>query len=255
MDKSQADQKQNERAATSEQAQRRARKLATQHALSIEDKKKLRDRVLDLIIEAYDLPSNPSADPADPSPADAQLFHQCLTLFRPSDLDDLVHERNIDDRCGYALCPKQKQGAGSQDVKIWNGKSGKDFALVNRSDLQKWCSPQCKHRTTFVRQQLNNEPAWLRSVQNENIQLLDSFAPETSKDRDNSATASALAAKMQALSLERADLGVNQSSVANVSVLEREPESIPKPPNLGSNELIEGLPTRAHERVTRTPFT
>src|SRR4051812_46722946 len=84
----------------------RIRATALRQARDIEDRKKLQARVADLVVEAFDLPSNPDADPAKPQPSDASLFRHCISLFQSSDLNDLVYERNVDNRCGYALCPK-----------------------------------------------------------------------------------------------------------------------------------------------------
>jgi RNA polymerase II-associated protein 2 len=150
-----------------------ARATALRHALKIEEQKNLQDEVLDLILEAYDLPTQPGATPPDASDSDVRHFKSCLRLFRPSDFDDLVRERNIDDRCGYALCsnPNKKLDRGGN--KVWNRKSGPDFRLVDRAELERWCSDECGERAAFVRAQLSSEPAWQRNSQNDRIKLLD----------------------------------------------------------------------------------
>jgi len=133
----------------------------------------MQTKIADLIVEAFDLPSKPEADPAHPEKADRILFKKCLSVFQPSDLDDLVYERNVDDRCGYALCPRPKHQSGHNGQKIWNKKAGKDFKLVDRAEVERWCSEACRERTTFVRTQLSTEPAWLREVQTVDVMLLD----------------------------------------------------------------------------------
>lgn len=151
----------------------RIRSTALRHALEIEERKKLQTRIADLVVDAFDLPSNPDADPAHPLASDAALFKQCLGLFQASDLDVLIYERNVDNRCGYALCPKANEKLSHDGQLVWNKKAGKDFKLVDKSELEQWCSTLCQERTVFVRAQLGKEPAWLREVKQVDIKLLD----------------------------------------------------------------------------------
>ena len=153
----------------------RIRASALRQARDIEDRKKLKARVADLVIEAFDLPSRPDADPANPQPSDATLFKQCLAVFQSSDLDDLIYERNVDNRCGYGLCPRPNLKVNRGGEKVWNLKSGKDFKLLDRVELEKWCSRRCQEKTVFVRAQLGKEPAWLRVIRAVDIQLLNEF--------------------------------------------------------------------------------
>jgi hypothetical protein len=125
------------------------------------------------VVQAFDLPSSPEANPAKPQPSDLTLFKQCLAVFQPSDLDDLIYERNVDNRCGYALCPKPNKRLAHGGERVWNQRGGKEFRLVNKADLEKWCSTTCQERTVFVRAQLGTEPAWLREDQVGDIKLLD----------------------------------------------------------------------------------
>ncbi len=155
------------------EAEKRIRSTVLRHATDIEDRKRLQSRIADLIVEAFDLPSKTDADPARPQLSDASLFKQCLGLFQASDLDDLVYERNVDNRCGYALCPKPNQKLSHNGDLMWNKKGGKDFKLVNKAEMEKWCSQLCQERTAFVRAQLGTEPAWLRDVKAVDIKFLD----------------------------------------------------------------------------------
>ena len=151
----------------------RIRSTVLRQAKDIEDRKKLQCRIADLVVDAFDLPSSSDADPADPEPSDASLFRHCLSLFQASDLDDLIYERNVDNRCGYGLCPRPNQKLAHGGVKVWNQRSGKDFKLVDKMELERWCSRSCQERTAFVRAQLGTEPAWLRMIRAVNIKLLD----------------------------------------------------------------------------------
>lgn len=235
------------------------RATAYRHAQSFEEKKAIRNRVADLVVELFDIPADANADPACPQQSDAILFKQGLSLFQPSDFDDLVRERNIDDRCGYGLCPRPNVKVhGGQTV--WNGKAGKNFSLVPREELEKWCSKECGNRATFVRAQLSTEPAWNRETSNVDVRLLDDVqrarekrnqeATETqnltgslqsmSLDSGRSLTKDELADRLQELALERGELKIKDTG-DQVSLLERSNTAAPEPPILGMDEdMIEG---------------
>ena len=158
------------------EAETRIRNTALRHARDIEERKILQTRIADLVVEAFDLPSKSDADPAHPLASDVALFKMCLSLFQASDLDDLIYERNVDNRCGYALCPRPNQKSLHNGQKVWNKKTGRDFKLIDKAELEKWCSTACQERTLFVRAQLGTEPAWLREIQTVDIKLLDEVA-------------------------------------------------------------------------------
>jgi len=239
------------------------------HARTIEDRKRTQNRITDLIIEAFDLPQNPSADPAHPEPSDAHLFRQCLKLFQPSDFDDLVYERNVDNRCGYALCPRPNLKVASGEI-VWNGKTGKDFKLVPKEDLEKWCSKECGERALFVKGQLGQEPAWLRETPVEDIRFLDEVQelrgvrhPQSSATIDivdsmqsltlesdsTRAATDDISERMHALALERGDFPTDDLPL-QVSIIEKSGgSSQSKPPTLHWDHegLVEGhRPRRVH---------
>jgi RNA polymerase II-associated protein 2 len=148
---------------------------ALQYARSIQYQKSMKERVLDLIINTVDLPSLLNADPGRPSASDATLFRRALSLFQPQDFDDMILERNIYEKCGYALCvqPNLKQDRVLRDQVFRRMKEGRKYRLTTKEELDKWCSVECAERAIFVRLQLAIEPAWLRSTPLEEIILLD----------------------------------------------------------------------------------
>lgn len=206
----------------------RRRATALQQARMIQDKKDLKTRVADLVLEAYDLPTSQATTPSNPAPADLQLFKECLGLFQPSDLEDLIHERNIDDRCGYALCPKPNRKARHNGEKVWNRKGGRNFQLLDRHELERWCSQDCATRGMFVRGQLGTEPAWLREDQVD-VSLLDESAGGDLSAKLQSLSmesgkqvpldAEALAPKMRELALESGD--AKDSESGGIELFER----------------------------------
>lgn len=135
--------------------------VAVQHATILEQRKKIEKEVLDSIIELMDFPTSPNADPTRPSASDALRFREFMVPFQPSDYDSLIEERNIADKCGYALCPRPKRKAPStakkQFVDTDNG-----VEIVDKKVLEVWCSDDCARRALYVKVQLNEEPAWLR---------------------------------------------------------------------------------------------
>lgn len=135
--------------------------VAVHHANVLEQRKKVEAEVLDSIVTLMDYPSAPDADPKRPTAADAQTFRDALVSFQPSDYDALIEERNISDRCGYALCPRPKSRARStakkQFVDTQHG-----VEIVDRKVLEVWCSDDCAKRALYVKVQLSEEPAWMR---------------------------------------------------------------------------------------------
>jgi len=225
----------------------RIRSTVLRQARDIESKKKLQSKITDLVVEAFDLPSSPNADPAKPQPSDATLFRQCLSLFQASDLDDLIYERNVDNKCGYSLCPRPNQRLAHGGEKVWNQKGGKDFKLVDKIDMEKWCSKECQERTAFVRAQLGTEPAWLRVIRAVDIKFLDEVDSDGLADSFKTlsiarAADDDMADKMQALALERGELDVKAGD-EYVDLVERSSDRIPQPPSLKGNRrggAIEG---------------
>ncbi|KAI2787553.1 hypothetical protein POX_f07924 [Penicillium oxalicum] len=145
--------------------------IALQHAHQIQAQKDTETMILDRIIELLELPSSPNADPAAPSPADAKAFKSAMTIFRASDYDSLIMERNNEGNCGYTLCPREhrpERGRNQLFQFKWGAKGsgpggrGRSMDIVPRDKLQKWCSEACAERALFIRVQLTESPVWER---------------------------------------------------------------------------------------------
>ncbi|KAH7361306.1 Rtr1/RPAP2 family-domain-containing protein [Pyrenochaeta sp. MPI-SDFR-AT-0127] len=108
-----------------------------------------------------EFPSSPEADPKRPSVADARQFSDAMVAFQPSDYDSLIEERNIADKCGYALCPRPKAKARSTARKQFVD-TDHGVEIVDRKVLEVWCSDDCAKRALYVKVQLHEEPAWMR---------------------------------------------------------------------------------------------
>lgn len=147
--------------ATSKPVNRRHLEIALYHANILENRKRVEKQVLNSIIDLLEFPTAAKADPKRPTPADAQKFCDRILPFQPSDYDSLIEERNIADKCGYALCPRPKGRAPSTARKQFiDTDHGPE--IVDRKVLEVWCSDDCARRGLYVKVQLSEEPAWLR---------------------------------------------------------------------------------------------
>jgi RNA polymerase II-associated protein 2 len=178
---------------------------ALRYAGNIQYQKRMKEKVLDLILNVVDLPSSPDADPARPSPSDAALFKKAHRLFQAQDFNDVILERNIYEKCGYGLCPrpylKSNESARNRPLR-----SAKETGRLRMSakELEKWCSFDCAERGLFIRLQLGTEPVWLRDTPIEDVKLL-----EESRQVE---MADGLASNMQGLELETsAHVGLSDS--------------------------------------------
>lgn len=144
--------------------------IALHHANQIQARKDAEALILDHILDLISLPSNTDADPATPSLSDATHLKTSLIPFQPADYDNLILERNIEGRCGYALCPREhrKEDPKAKFRILWGPKGsgangrGREMKVVPREKLEMWCSDECAERAMYVRVQLMEKPVWER---------------------------------------------------------------------------------------------
>lgn len=156
--------------------------IALHHAHNIQSRKDTEATILSRIESLIDFPTLDSADASSPSPEDVATFKSSLLPFQPSDYDNLILERNIDGKCGYALCAKQhrKEDPKTKMRILWGPKGsgpggrGKEMKIVPKEKLEMWCSDDCAERAMYIRVQLNETPAWERTDKgNVDIKLLE----------------------------------------------------------------------------------
>lgn len=141
----------------------RNKHAALHHANILQSQKDTESLILESLERLIDFPSLPDSNPAQPSSGDIRILKDALALFRPSDYDSLIEERNINRLCGYALCPRQNklQPTNANRVIVRDrGKIWDPLKVVNRSSLEQWCSVECGKRALFLKVQLHEEPAW-----------------------------------------------------------------------------------------------
>jgi len=132
--------------------------VARHHATVLEDRKRVEAEVLEAVMTLMDYPTSPDADAKRPSASDAHFFQKAVIPFQPADYDALIEERNIADKCGYALCPKPKKKARSTARKQFVD-TDHGVQIVDRKVLEVWCSDDCARRALYVKVQLNEEQA------------------------------------------------------------------------------------------------
>ena len=138
----------------------RNRELAIHHAKIIQQQKDLAAIVLNSIEELIDFPLV-TQDAQSPDPTDAKLVKSHLSLFKPTDFDSAVQERNIEDKCGYMLCPKDRK---KQNTKAkYRIVTGRNVKVVEKEELEKWCSDDCGQRALYLRVQLSDTPVGERA--------------------------------------------------------------------------------------------
>ncbi|KAI1116935.1 Rtr1/RPAP2 family-domain-containing protein [Nemania sp. NC0429] len=150
---------------TSKQRPSDPREVAIRHARIIHSRREVEDQIADSVIELSRYPTirEPSYDAANPAAADVESFKDRVRLYQPGDYDDLVEERNANGLCGYALCPNPRSRVrGGSTFKLINY-GRKDFNIVPRRELEKWCSQKCARRAMYVKVQLNETAAWERA--------------------------------------------------------------------------------------------
>ncbi|KAG4428597.1 hypothetical protein IFR05_015921 [Cadophora sp. M221] len=246
----------------------RTREIALYHAHLLQQRKDIELEILlstETLID-YPLSRPPSHDATNPSPSDASTFKALLAPFTTSDYDALIEERNINEHCGYTLCPDarlKERGGGMYRLLGMSGKA-KDFRVVRKEELEKWCSEACARRALYVRVQLSESPAWERgaSMLGSRIDLLDE--PKTIEDTvmegierlDLDADRGDEERERRGrderdLALERGDRGMGaKGGLVDVKVLERDVKRKVEPPSLGEEELSGKLEHLALEGYT-----
>lgn len=233
----------------SKSKEERDREVALYHANLIQQRKDIELTILlntETLID-YPLASTPY-DASNPSPSDARNFKDLIQSFQPSDYDALIVERNINEHCGYSLCSNKrvKDGAAGKYRLVGTNGKAKDFKVVEKEELEKWCSSACAKRALYVRVQLSEIPAWERnSAHGTEIELLDEpksgeelvvegveklnlATPEESNKKQNAAD----------LALERGDRGLAaKKGLVDVAIKEKDVQTPAQAPSFETEDL------------------
>jgi hypothetical protein len=234
----------------------RARESAIFQAQLLEERKKLEMEIVLAMERLIDLPLDPTSTAARPASSDASLFKELLQLFQPNDYDDLIVERNINDHCGYTLCPKPRvrdKKAGTYKLIGLHGPAS-NFKIVKKEEVEKWCSEDCARRAMYIRVQLDERPAWERQYLAKQVKLFEEGKSESvkleeqlpddlkkldlNKDDKRSRSAAQLAA-------ERGDKGAfAEKGRVKVAIREKEntgPAAPPSNTELDTDSVMSGM--------------
>lgn len=191
-----------------------------------------------------------------------------LRLFQPSDFDALIEERNINKRCGYVLCarpPRSENTDARFRIIPGRGRGNGTLDIVPRQQLEQWCSEHCARKASYIRLQLSEEPAWMRTdgatksvlLQEElearqlqekaEVQQTDTIRASEVKDEGGM-----LASSLETLALERGEPGKAHPLACfhNVVIHENDDSTIGEPPAPDSlkdwdHRTIEGFTPRS----------
>ncbi|KAI1189962.1 Rtr1/RPAP2 family-domain-containing protein [Nemania serpens] len=152
-------------ASTKQQHSSDPREVAIKHARIIHSRREVEDQIADSMIELSKFPTirEPPYNASNPAPTDAESFKDRVRLYQPGDYDDLIEERNANELCGYTLCPNPRSRVSSGGAFKLVNYGRKDFNIVPRRELEKWCSRICAKRAMYVKVQLNETAAWERA--------------------------------------------------------------------------------------------
>jgi RNA polymerase II-associated protein 2 len=158
-----------ETAKTKEQERHLA--TALHHAHLLQQQKDLQKLIYENALELIELPSSPDADPADPTHEDAEKFKRLISIFQPSDYDELLEERNACKTCAYVLCPRPRPKPQHEGkFKLVYSKDHLTIAENTGKDL--FCSDACARRALYVKIQLSDDSRAERQLSGGKIDLM-----------------------------------------------------------------------------------
>jgi RNA polymerase II-associated protein 2 len=210
------------------------RDLALYHARLVKQQAQSEARILEATETLLEFPLE-GVDPMHPSKHDADQVKALLQPFQPTDYDALIQERNIDGRCGYVLCPRPQRSEGTtakyrivKDKDLGHGA----FKVVDRADLEKWCSDICGKCALYLRLQLSETPAWERRAgHHSQLELYDDKDEDSTKQPEKTDVRT-LVQDLGKLALERGDKGSGsfRSDTLQVNLMEKSSDEAPQAP-------------------------
>lgn len=216
----------------------RNRETALYHANLIQERKIVLAEIFKSTETLLDFPRSSTSDARHPAVSDIMEVKNLLRTFQPSDYDSLVEERIIDNKCGYVLCPHPKRlELTNAKYRILQSRShgAPSLKVVERQELERWCSEECGKRALYIRVQLDEEPAWTRSAGSGAFELLEEDVSKQrlvveghsgaeSRNRNVDHEKERLIASLKELAVERGDRGVHAGPTRLIKLAIREKE-------------------------------
>lgn len=216
----------------------RNRETALYHANLIQERKLVSAEIFESTVTLLEFPRSSTSDARHPAESDIIEVKSLLRIFQPSDYDSLVEERIIDNKCGYVLCPRPKRlELTNSKYRILQSKSHgvPSLKVVERQELERWCSEECGKRALHIRVQLDEEPAWARSTGTSGFELLEedvstqrlvveSNSGVKAQSRSFDHEMERLIANLKELADERGDIGIHAgpSRLIKLAIHEKE---------------------------------
>lgn len=220
----------------------RNRELALHHAHLLQQRKDVEALILEATETLLDFPSSAASESSKPSPADAARVKDLLKPFQPTDYDSLLEERNIDGKCGYVLCPlphRVENTTARFRIILDREKGANGMKVVEKNQLERWCSEDCGRRALYIRVQLSEVPAWTRAggmggkIELYGEDITNQSSQSTMHDVKD------LTSQLKQLAIERGGRRGNRisSDLMNLSVLENDAPTEPsaRPPTTVSS--------------------
>lgn len=213
----------------------RNRETALYYANLIQERKLVVAEIFESTETLLDFPRSSRSDALHPAESDIIEVKNLLRIFQPSDYDSLVEERIIDNKCGYVLCPRPRRlELTNAKYRIIQSKSP-SLKVVERHELERWCSDECGKRALHIRVQLDEEPAWARSAGSGGFELLEEdvstqrlvvegHSGEKSRNPSVDHEKERLIANLKELADERGDRGVRAGPSRLIKLAIREKE-------------------------------
>ena len=156
------------------------RQTAIHHAQLLQQRKDIETANLAAMEELMEFPTDSSTDAAYPHQGDVIRFEQLITLFQPSDYDELFTERNCMDKCGYVFCPRPRRQYPDRGVVHLAAGGKHNTKFLSAKHVEIWCSDACARRALYTKVQMNEQPAWERiGGHAQRIELLDETGQAT----------------------------------------------------------------------------
>jgi hypothetical protein len=218
----------------------RNKEIALYHANLIQAQKDVEAAIVDAIETLIDYPVSPDSTSSAPTASDVIEFTKLIYLFTPSDYDELIEERRIDNKCGYVFCVNAPKKTPGGKLKIVG------MQVMDRGKAESWCSKECARRTLFVKVQLMEEPAWSRraatapqlEILTGKMEAEQAVKEKLREDQED------MEGAMRALALERGDEDKPARAVGMIAdtLVERDVVKAPTAPlqNGDNRDAIEG---------------
>jgi hypothetical protein len=89
-----------------------------------------------------------------------QTLQRAVTYLQPKTFEEVIEERVVQEWCGYPLCDNTPKTQELQKYKI----SLSRRKVYDQTDLAKYCSEACYHKSKYYIMQLSEEPVWFRDL-------------------------------------------------------------------------------------------